>query len=94
MIYNSPFKIDNVQETFDNLSKSEGVIVFGTGNCGILVLESLKKKNINVICLSDNNKTRWGQFKNGYKVVSPEDLKSTNNKTPILIASDLSFPLH
>ena len=79
MVYNSPFKIDNVRETFNKLSGIAGVIVFGTGNCGILVLEALKKENIEVICLSDNNKTRWGQFFNGHKVVSPAELKHTNN---------------
>ena len=92
MIYNSPFKVEKVNEVFDQLSKTEGVIVFGTGNCGSLVLAALKKANINIICLADNNKSRWGKIYNGHKVVSPEELKSTNNQTPILIASDLNFP--
>ena len=84
----------NLQKFFkiNKFSKTEGVVVFGTGNCGALVLSGLKRANINVICLSDNNKSRWGKTINGYKVVPPEELKSTKNQTPILIASDLSFP--
>ena len=92
MIYISPFKVDNVEETIDKLSKSVGVIVFGTGNFGLLVLAALKKANIDVICLSDNNKSRWGKIVNGYKIIPPKELKSTKNKTPILIASNLNFP--
>ena len=92
MIYISPFKVNNAQEVLNKLSKTEGVIVFGTGNCGALVLSGLKKANIKVICLTDNNKSRWGKIIKGYKVVPPEELKSTKNQTPILIASDLSFP--
>ena len=92
MIYTSPFKVEKANEVFDELSKTEGVIVFGTGNCGSLVLAALNKANINIVCLTDNNKSRWGEMYNGHKVVSPEELKSTNNKTPILIASDLNFP--
>ena len=85
MIYNSPFKVEKANEVFEKLSKTEGVIVFGTGNCGLLVLAALKKANVKIICLADNNKSRWGTVYNDHKVVSPEELKSTNNQTPILI---------
>ncbi len=91
MIYKSPIKIHSVEKTKNELSKSSGVIVFGTGNVGLIVLNSLKNQNIDVICLSDNNSSRWGEVINGCKVVSPEELKSTKNKTPILIANNLNF---
>ena len=92
MIYTSPFKVDNVQETFDKLSKASGVIIFGTGNCGAIVQAALKKSKINILCLSDNNKHKWGKIIDGNKVVSPKELKSSNNETPIIIAVDLNFP--
>jgi organic radical activating enzyme len=91
MIYKSPIKIDNVEETRNELSKSAGVIVFGTGNVGLIALNSLKNQNIDVICLSDNNISRWGDVINGCKIIPPEELKSTENKTPILIANNLNF---
>ena len=31
MKYLSPYKVDNVDQTFKILSQSEGVIIFGTG---------------------------------------------------------------
>ena len=91
MIYNSPFKIDNTVETLERLSKNNGVIVFGTGNYGMIVSAALNKKNINIISYCDNNRHRWGKIFNGVKVISPDELKSTNNQTPIIITS-LTFP--
>ena len=61
MIYKSPFRVNNVEETFSKLSQSDGVIVFGTGNCGAVVQASLKKSKINILYLSDNNKHKWGK---------------------------------
>ena len=92
MIYTSPFKVDNVQETFDKLRKASGVIIFGTGNCGAIVQAALKKFKINILCLSDNNKHKWGKIIDGNKVVSPKELKSNNSEIPIIIAVDLNFP--
>ena len=92
MIYKSPFRVNNVDETFSKLSRCEGVIIFGTGNCGAIVQAALKKSKINILYLSDNNKHKWGKIIDGNKVVSPEKLKSSNNKIPIIIAVDLNFP--
>ena len=38
MLYESPFEVKNVDETYSELAKSRGVIVFGTGNCGNIVI--------------------------------------------------------
>ena len=92
MIYTSPFKVDNVEKTLTELSSCDGVIVFGTGNTGAVVLAALKKAGFSVICLSDNNKHRWGKIINGHKVLPPQELKPTRNQTPIIIAVDLNFP--
>ena len=92
MIYISPFKVSDAQKVYNKLYESNGVIVFGTGNTGAVILGALKKAGISVVCLSDNNKHRWGKIINGHKVVPPKDLKSTKNQTPILIAVDLNFP--
>jgi hypothetical protein len=59
MLYKSPFKIDNSKNIYDQLKKTKGVILFGTGNLGNIVLAALKKAKINIICLTDNNKSRW-----------------------------------
>jgi len=92
MLYKSPFKIDNAEKVYKNLKNTKGVIVYGTGNLGNIVLAALKKANINIICLTDNNKSKWGKTYNGHKIIPPKDLKNTNNEIPILVASDLTFP--
>jgi organic radical activating enzyme len=92
MLYKSPFKVENPSKIYNKLQNGSGVIVFGTGNMGNIVLAALKKANINIICLTDNNKSRWGEIYNGHKVIPPSDLKNTNNKIPILVASDLTHP--
>jgi len=92
MIYKSPYKVDNVKKTFDTLSNQEGVIIFGTGNCGAIVQAALKKAKIKILGLSDNNKHRWGKIIDQDRVLSPKELASTNNKIPVIIAVDLNFP--
>ncbi len=91
MIYSSNLQNNNSSEILEKLSKAKELIIFGTGNYGMLVLGALKKKNIKVDYFCDNNKSRWGKVYGGLKVISPEDLKKTNNETPILITS-LNFP--
>ena len=39
-------KDKNVEKTYNDLKKSKGVIVFGTGNLGNIVLAALKKADI------------------------------------------------
>jgi organic radical activating enzyme len=92
MIYVSPYKTDNPQIAYDQLSKEEGVIIFGTGNCGAIAQLALKEANINVIALSDNNMHRWGTKIDGVEVIPPEKIKSDYGKLPVLIAVDLNFP--
>ena len=59
---------------------------------GNIVLAALKKADIKVIKLVDNNKSRWGKNYNGFEVIPPKDLKETNNEIPVLVASDLTHP--
>ena len=44
MIYKSPIKINNSEQIFEKITNGNGVIIFGTGNYGMLVLAALKKK--------------------------------------------------
>ena len=59
MKYISPYKTDDPSLVFNELKSKSGVIIFGTGNCGAIVLEALLNKNIKVLALSDNNIHRW-----------------------------------
>ena len=48
MLYQFSENIEGVEETFKSLQKENGVIVFGTGNCGALVIAALKKAHIKI----------------------------------------------
>ena len=43
MLYKSPFKVENPSKIYNKLQNGSGVIVFGTGNMGNIVLAALKK---------------------------------------------------
>ena len=58
MIYRSPFNIKNPEKTTEQLSNEKGVIVFGTGNFGKIVLYALEKKNIKILYVCDNNSSK------------------------------------
>ena len=92
MIYISPYKTDDPQIVYSQLAKEDGVIIFGTGNCGAIAQLALKEANIHVIALSDNNIHRWGTKIDGVEVIPPEKIKSDYGKLPVLIAVDLNFP--
>jgi molybdenum cofactor biosynthesis enzyme MoaA len=92
MIYISPYKTDDPQIVYSQLAKEDGVIIFGTGNCGAIAQLALKEANINVVALSDNNMHRWGTKIDGVEVIPPEQIKSDYGKLPVLIAVDLNFP--
>ena len=81
------YKYSNVSQIDFNNEFKNGVIVFGTGNLGILAIESLKQKKIKIICFVDNNKKNQNKKFKNYDVVSPEKLNGSNYKYPILICS-------
>ena len=85
MIYNSKFDVDKIDEKTLNEFRKTGVIVFGTGNYGILPLHALKQKNIKLICFVDNKVSNWNADFKGYKVISPEKLKSDFSNYPVLV---------
>ena len=43
MLYKSPFNIPDSKDNFKKIKDSKGVIVFGTGNLGNIVIAALKK---------------------------------------------------
>ncbi len=92
MIYKSPFEIKDAVENFDKIKNFREVIIFGTGNCGAIVQAALKEKGLKINCLVDNNKHKWGKVVLGDKIVSPKEIRISNNRIPIIIAVDLNFP--
>ena len=87
MIYNSQFKVSEIDnKSLENFKKS-GVILFGTGGLGTLALHGLKQKNIKLVCFVDNNFSNWDKKFKGHNVISPDKLKSEFSNYPVLISS-------
>jgi len=88
MIYHSDYKITGAEEHLQRLKYQENIIIiFGTGNYGSLALHSLNKHGIAIDYFCDNNKENWGNLFNGYKVISPDELRSSFPNAVVLIAS-------
>ena len=64
---------------------TDKVIIFGTGGNLLLSLKFLKKNNLDVAYLSDNNVELHNTLVNNIKVISPEEIK--NYDFPVLIIS-------
>lgn len=64
---------------------TDKVIIFGTGGNLLLSLKFLKKNNLDVAYLSDNNVDLHNTLVNNIKVISPEEIK--NYDFPVLIIS-------
>lgn len=54
---------------------SDGVVIFGAGNCGIEFERILRTGKVPVCFFVDNDKAKWGFEKDGIKVSSPEILR-------------------
>ena len=75
MIYYSKFKNDNAGDLKNKLISDEPVIIFGTGNFGVIVCTALEKVGIKIQGFADNNEANWGSTFNGYKVYSHSEIK-------------------
>ena len=60
MIFKSSVNIPGSREVLEKLKKSDGVIIFGTGNFGSIVLAGLKMAGIKVLGYGDNNEKQGG----------------------------------
>jgi MoaA/NifB/PqqE/SkfB family radical SAM enzyme len=87
MIFKSSVNIPGSREVLEKLKKSDGVIIFGTGNFGSIVLAGLKIAGIKVLGYGDNNEKHWHTKWNDINIFSVDDLKEKFQNTPVIIAS-------
>lgn len=59
------------------------VIIFGAGEIGIKAKELLNEK---AVAFVDNDKTKWGQYKEGINIISPAEIMSSKNSVDIVLA--------
>ncbi len=91
MLYKSQTQLKNFSKDFETIKKSQKIIVFGTGNFGLIVLSALKKISKKVIGFADNNRRNWGKKIGGYEIFSEDKIKDEHKDCLFVIAS-LSFP--
>ncbi|MFC1952556.1 FkbM family methyltransferase [Chloroflexota bacterium] len=67
---------NRINSAFDQLNNKHknSIVLFGAGNLGKKVLNSLRDLGIEPIALSDNNPLVWGKNIEGIKVLSPHDV--------------------
>ena len=75
----------------ENFSKSKLTVLFGTGNLGKIALNAIKKSDISIVAIADNDESKWGNKWNGYDVINPKDILKIKNLDSVVIAS-LNFP--
>jgi NADH/NAD ratio-sensing transcriptional regulator Rex len=54
------------------------IILFGAGNFGKKIMESLNSKGLNVNYICDNNQEKWGQFINNIPVYNSNYSRNDN----------------
>lgn len=89
-------EIDHVKEQMmkkmvSRILKHKKLIIFGCGDNGSGILSLLLRHNKNeIICLSDNDRSKWNQYYMGIRVVPPDELKP-DSETVVLIANKKYF---
>ncbi len=67
-----------IRKTFNvpgKLSGFQNAILFGAENLGKKTLASFRKKGINILAFSDNDKNKWGSLVENVPVIPPRSIK-------------------
>ena len=76
LLYISQSQPQIIRQVLEKMSHvSDGVIIFGAGNCGKELMTILRACNLPVHFFVDNDKSKWGLEFHGIKIYSPEILR-------------------
>ncbi len=76
LLYISHIRPQAVREVLNRSCElSNGVIIFGVGNCGGELQTVLEKCDVPVLFFVDNDEKKWGLERQGVKIYSPEILR-------------------
>lgn len=78
-------KIFLFNKDYSKVLKNKQIIVFGTGSVAIKAIDILKQNNFDVEAFCDNNKELWGKEKEGYKIISPNEIKQFDKDNLVII---------
>lgn len=65
---------------------SEGVMIFGAGNCGVELAEILERCDVQVLFFIDNDEKKWGLESRGIKIYSPEILRHCSGHVIVTVS--------
>lgn len=65
---------------------SEGVMIFGVGNCGVELETVFEKCDVPVLFFVDNDEKKWGLESRGIKICSPEILRHCSGHVIITVS--------
>lgn len=65
---------------------SDGVAIFGVGNCGRELLKILEKCGVSVCLFADNDMSKWGLEYHGIKIYPPEILRNFKGHVIVTVA--------
>ena len=91
-IYNKLKNAENViGEILIKNTKERPIFIWGTGVGGETTLNLIKDKSQRILGFIDNDSNKWGDTFYGYKVFSPEILKSYYNTKPYIIIGSMYY---
>lgn len=91
-IYNKLKNAENmIGEILVKNAKERSIFIWGTGVGGETTLNLIKDKSQRILGLIDNDPNKWGHTFYGYKVFSPEVLKSYCNTKPYIIIGSMYY---
>lgn len=81
--------VDQLNVDFDKIEykdKDNGIILFGVGIYGEIVLQFFRRHGVNVLYYCDNDVSKQGKVIDGIKVISPRELTNINYTIVVITA--------
>lgn len=87
LLYVSQRRPQIIREVLGRCAKvSDGVIIFGVGNCGVELQTILGNCDIPVLFFVDNEEKKWGLERQGVKICSPAILRHCSGHVIVTIS--------
>lgn len=92
--YNWEDVVNAIQKTIpkeildDNINEYD-VVLFGAGNAGIIALEELKERKVNIAAFCDNDPNKHGKSINSIRCISVDELKTLRN--PFVLIAPIAY---
>ena len=91
MIIKDIFEI-KTRRSLDDYFAFSKFVLFGAGGASHLTIDYLRKRNIKILCIADNDSSKWGKKHCDIDICSPEVASSQiDHNTAVIISSASSI---